>query len=97
MVTNELPLFPSWITASYALKYVSFVEGTERWPSCIDVFHSGSLSEMLVSWISKLDQITTDILTPALQGLFFNPNQFLPYRHNSSSGIQQTSLKIAPQ
>lgn len=27
MVTNELPLFPSWITASFALKYVSFVEG----------------------------------------------------------------------
>lgn len=29
IVTKELPLFPSWITASYALKYVSFVEGTE--------------------------------------------------------------------
>lgn len=71
MVTNELPLFPAWIIAHYALKYICFVEGIERCHSCIDVFCSGFLSETFISWISKLCQITTILLTPALGGLFF--------------------------
>lgn len=97
MLTNELPLFPAWIIAPYVLKYICFVEGIERCPSCIDVFHAGFLSETLISWISKLHQITTVILTPALWGLFFTANQFFPYHHNSSSEIQHISLKTAHQ
>lgn len=77
MLKNELPLFPAWIIAPYALKYIRFVEGIERCPSCIDVFHSGFLSETLISWISKLHQITTVILTSALQGLFFTAKSIL--------------------
>lgn len=78
MVTNELAFFPAGIVAPYALKYICFVEGIERCPICIDVFHSGFPSETFISWISKLCQNTTVLLTPALQGLLFTAESILP-------------------
>lgn len=107
-VTNELPLFAAWIIVPYALKYIRFVEGVERCPSCIDVFHSGFLFETLISWISKLCQITTVLLTPALQGLFFTAESILslstqqqlwnsPYKLKNCSSIARWALTIEDQ